>query len=428
MVGYNHAFGLIAMSKFIDKCIHTLSGIWPLYGASFAMAITLSVWWTAMPFVVRDIGGTEAHVGYAWAANMLGYVCCLLLAATVPRELNPKHTTRTAAAIMFSSAVVMGIVVRRALCGQQALGNPTLIWTMIAAGTVAGAAMSLFWPFIMSWVSEDFEGPALNRRLGTYNGTWSSAAIIGPLIGGVLVETNTLLPIVVASFCLLVCLMLLSMAHDGSLRTSLFEQGSETATVEHADRAILMKYRWMARIALFCAWACLGVSRSQFALLFTGMGYSETWFGIVIMVFGVCNFSVLIAAGRCAFWHFRPVLLVGVQVLLSMSLLLIIYGHSLSVFVLAFVIMGCGFGFAYSSHLYYGTSASKKRSLQMVIHEITLSAGIIIGSGTGGYLAKNVGRYSPYWFAVAVFGVGLVAQIVIYLTIPRTNPRAQTGR
>lgn len=416
------------MSKFMDKYIHTLSGIWPLYGASFTMAISLSVWWTAMPFVVRDIGGTEAHVGYVWAANMLGYVCCLLLAGAVPRELNPKHTTRIAAAIMFAAAVVMGIVVQRALSQEQALGSGALIWTMIAAGTIAGAAMSLFWPFIMSWVSEDFEGPALNRRLGTYNGTWSSAAIIGPLLAGILAETNTLLPIVVASICLLACLTLLSMARDGSLHTSLFKQTTtEATTVESVERAVLIRYRWMARIALFCAWACLGVSRSQFALLFTDMGFSETWFGIIITIFGICNFSVLTAAGRCAFWHFRPILLFGVQALLSASLLLIIYGHSLSVFVLAFIIMGSGFGFAYSSHLYYGTTASKNRSLQMVIHEITLSAGIIIGSGAGGYLAKNIGHYSPYWFAVAVFGAGLIAQIIIYLTAPRTNPHVKNS-
>ena len=417
------------MLKFMGRHVQALSGIWPLYGASFTMAISLSVWWTAMPFVVRDIGGTQAHVGYAWAANMLGYVCCLLLAAATPGELNPKHTTRTAAAIMFAAAVVMGIAVRRALSQEQAFGDPVLIWTIIAAGTVAGAAMSLFWPFIMSWVCEDFEGPTLNRRLGTYNGTWSSAAIIGPLMAGILVETNTLLPIVVASVCLLACLTLLSMARDGSLHTSLFQQTTaEVVTAECVERAILIRYRWMARIALFCAWACLGVSRSQFALLFTDMGFSETWFGIIITIFGICNFSVLTAAGRYAFWHFRPILLLGVQVSLSMSLLLIIYGHSLPVFVFAFVIMGSGFGFAYSSHLYYGTTASKNRSLQMVIHEITLSAGIIIGSGAGGYLAKNVGRYWPYWFAVAVFSVGLIAQIIIYLTAPRTNPQARTSR
>lgn len=403
------------MLKLVNRYIQAVVSFWPLYGAAFAMAICLSVWWTTMPFVVRDIGGTEAHVGYAWAANMLGYMCGLLLAGAIPRELNPKHATQTATAVMFGAAVVMGLVVYRMLADNPDTGDLVSIWIVIAAGAVAGVAMSLFWPFIMSWVSADFEGPALNRRLGIYNGAWSGAAIMGPLIGGVLVDANTLLPIAVASGCLLICLMFLAAARDGSIHARLFEQSAEAPTTGGVDRAVLVRYRWVARIALFCTWTCLGVSRSQFALLFTGMGYSETWFGIIITVFGICNFSVLTAAGRYAFWHFRPGLLLGVQALISVALLLIIYGQSLWIFVLAFVLMGCGFGFAYSSHLYYGTSTSKKRSLQMVIHEMTLSAGIVVGSGAGGYLAKNVGTYWPYWFAIAVFFVGLAAQTTILL-------------
>ncbi len=56
---------------------------------------------------------------------------------------------------------------------------------------------------------------SLNPRLGTYNGTWSAAAIMGPLIGGVLVEMNTLGLIVVGVACLAVCFVLLCLAHDG---------------------------------------------------------------------------------------------------------------------------------------------------------------------------------------------------------------------
>ena len=68
----------------------------------------------------------------------------------------------------------------------------------------------------------------------------------------------------------------------------------------------------MARIALFSSWACLGVNRSQFALLFTDIGFSETWFGVMVTIFGVCNFAVMMAVGRCAFWHFKTTLLLAV--------------------------------------------------------------------------------------------------------------------
>ena len=71
------------------KPVNALNGVWSLYGGAFMMAIALSVWWTAMPFIIRNIGGNEGHVGYAWAANMLGYVVCLLLAGLALGQYNP---------------------------------------------------------------------------------------------------------------------------------------------------------------------------------------------------------------------------------------------------------------------------------------------------------------------------------------------------
>ncbi len=405
-------------------------GVWPLYAAAFAMAIGLNVMWTAMPFIVRNIGGSEEHVGYAWAANMLGYMLCLLCAAALlswgiltESHLNARRATRTSAAAMFLATGVMIVVIWHAIAHNR-LGSPLLIWTLIGAGTLAGAAMSLFWPFLMAWVSADYEGAVLNRRLGTYNGMWSGAAIMGPLIGGALVEMSTLGPIATSAMCLGVCFVLLSLAHDESATVSVLAQPADVPDVR-LDPATLVCFKWMARIALFCSWACIGVSRSQFALLFTGMGFSETQFGILVTIFGIFNFLTLTGAGRVGFWHFKPALLFGVQVILVFSLLLIIFGRTLSVFVPAFVIMGFGFGFAYSSHLYYGACGSKKRSAPMAIHEVTLSLGVVIGSGAGGYLCKNVGTYAPYWFAVGVLALGLVAQGIVWAMLKPARPWQQ---
>ncbi len=404
------------MIKIYSKRIReALVNVWPLYGSAFAMATSLSVLWTAMPFIIRDIGGTEEHVGYIWAFNMLGYMLCLLLAAVILGHLAPRHATRASAAAMFLATFVMVIVVYYAIARNQ-IGRPALIWTMIATGTLSGTAMSLFWPFLMSWVSADFEGPVLNRRLGTYNGMWSSAAIMGPLIGGVLVDMSTLGPVVAGAVCLAVCFVLLCLAHDGSAGSAASVQPVDAPEISF-DHGLLLRFKWMARIALFCSWACLGVTRSQFALLFTSLGFSETQFGIIITIFGICNFLVLTTAGRLAFWHFRPVLLLSVQGILALSIFMIIFGRSLWAFVPAFVIMGSGFGFAYSSHLYYGACGSKKRSTQMAIHEVTISLGVIVGAGAGGYLSGNFGIYWPYWFSIVVLVLGLIAQVAVWILL-----------
>ncbi len=392
-------------------------GVWPLYGAAFAMATALSVLWTAIPFILRNIGGTEDQVGYALAANMLGYLACLLFAAAKLGHLNPRHTARRASAAMFVATSVTLVTVYQAVANEK-YGSDVLIWTIIGAGTLAGGAMSLYWPYLMSWVSADYEGAVLNRRLGTYNGMWSSAAILGPIIGGALVEWRTLAPVAVSVGSLAVCFVLLHLAHDKSAGTAASSKSNNTPETQY-DRGLLLRMKWMARISLFCSWLWFSVARTQFALRFTEMGYTETQFAVLMATFGICNFLMLTGAGRVDFWHFRPVLLLTVQVAHAVSVLLLAFGGTLWAFAPSFVIMGSAFGFSFSSHLYYGTCGSRKRSKQMVIHESTISVGVVIGSGAGGYLARHFGLDHAYQFVLIVLALGVTAQGAIWVFLGR---------
>lgn len=43
--------------------------------------------------------------------------------------------------------------------------------------------------------------------------------------------------------------------------------------------------------------------------------------------------------------------------------------------------------------------------------------GVIIGSGSGGYLVREFGVYSLYWFAVAIVAFGFLAQLVVLVIV-----------
>jgi hypothetical protein len=388
---------------------------WPLYGAAFATALSLSVCWTAMPFVLHAMGGSEAHVGYAPAANSLFYLVALLLTGSLLGHLNVKHATRAAAiwALLATCAMVFAVVASR----SGTTGYLVWIWTIIAAGGMGGASMALYWPFLMSWVSSDYEGQELNRRFGRYNGCWSGGALVGPLIGGWLVGIHPVLPLAAGVGCFFASFVLLCFARNHGVQSDGAAQAGNNTEGPLPDARLLGAYRWASRVAMFCAWASFAIARSQFALLFKGFGYSEPQFGVFLTIFAVCNFLALIGAGRWAFWHFRPGLLFTAQLTLLVPLLMIVYGRTLTVFYPAAVILGLTFGFAYSSHLYYGASTSRKRSVRMAIHEIVISVGITVGAGTGGILAKNVGAYAPYWFAIGTVVLGAVVQAAIYFAL-----------
>ncbi len=386
---------------------------WPLYGAAFAAGLSLSVAWTAMPFVLSAMGGTKAHVGDAPAVNILAYMGALLVTGSWLGHLDVKWATRAAALTAMLSAALMTLTVLGSGL-YPAVDSRVWVWLTIAAGGLGGAAMALFWPFLMSWVSASYEGLDLNRRLGRYNGSWSGGAVIGPLIGAWLVERGTLWPMLAAVLCFLTSFLLLGLAHNGKgpLRIPVPARG---APAPACDARVLADFRWMSRIALFCGWACFAIARSQFALQFTSLGYSKSQFGVYLTTVASCNFLALIASGRWAFWHFRAGLLIGAQGMMLAALFMIIYGRALGVLQLSAVVFGVAFGFAYSSHLYYGASASNKRSVRMVIHEIVISLGVTAGSWPGGHLAQHVGPYAPYWFAAGLVGAGILAQTAIHI-------------
>ncbi len=401
------AFESCLLMNDLNKTTHR---VWPLYGAAFMMSITANSWWTSMPFIMRNIGGSQSHVGYAWAANMFGYLVCLLLMGIFLGSHNPRNTTRLASGIICLSTVLVGVIIY-IIFNQNMKGNLALIWAVIALGAAAGGATSLYWPFLMSWVSEDLEGPALNQRLGAYNASWSGALLMGPLIGGTLVEYSNLLPAIFVSSGLIICFLFLTFSTESKFHKVLMGD-EQSKNNNNQDMENILRFRWIARIGLFSAWACIGLARSQFALLFTELENTETMFGVLITIFGICNFASMTLVGRFHFWHFKFSLLFAAQAMLAVSLVLIIMGKTLSVFILLFIIMGLGFGFIYSSHLYYGTCGAKKRSVQMAIHEGTISLGVVIGSGSGGLIAANFGTYKPYWFMLALVGIGFLAQIV----------------
>jgi MFS family permease len=385
---------------------------WPLYGAAFMMAISLSVAWTAMPFVLSYMGGTPAHVGYAPAVNNLAYMIALLVAGSRFHHLRVRRTTLSAATVALTATAVMSLCVLWTEFHADARGL-IWIWTLIVAGGVGGGAMALYWPFLMSWVSADYEGRRLNRRFGRYNGAWSGGAAIGPLIGGGLFEVNAVLPLLAAAASVLLSLLLLSFGRDGSAgKTGGAPAGGVPETAY--DMRLLADCRWMSRVALFSVCASFAILRSQFALVFRDLGYTESQFGMYLTIYALCNCAALMAAGRWAQWHFKPALLLVGQAVLLVVLLLTIYGRTLSVFIVSSVLLGAAYGFAYSSHLYYGASASRRRSARMAIHEIAISLGLTIGSFAGGYLAEHVGLYAPYWFGVGLVGLGAGTQMVIY--------------
>jgi len=294
------------------------------------------------------------------------------------------------------------------------------VWLMMGMALLIGVSMAFFWPYLMGWLSIGHEGRDLNRRLGMFNMAWISGGIISPWVGGVLVERSSLLPLVAAEVGMVLCLVAVSFVR-GEIGESA-GQGNNSVP-DDCNEALLLRFRWIARIGLLCALVCVGLVRTQLGLLLVGplLGYSESDFGKVITVVSLAYFAVFAAVGKWHFWHFRIVVLIGAEILVVLSMVIILASSRLWEFFAAAAVLGTSASFIYASHLYYGVSGSKRRSRRMAIHETTQALGVVVGSLAGGYLYVNISGYAPYWFGIVFLGVGFVAQIIVWFALKPTD-------
>jgi predicted MFS family arabinose efflux permease len=121
--------------------------------------------------------------------------------------------------------------------------------------------------------------------------------------------------------------------------------------------------------------------------------------------------------GKSYWWHYKKIPFVVGATAILISMLIILLSKTVALQFLAAAITGICYGFAYSSHQYYGVSGGKKRLGLMAIHEIILGIGVATGALCGGILSDNFGRYMPYKCASMLILAAAITQIILWLSL-----------
>ncbi len=390
----------------------------PLYVAAFFQAGAGGIWFVAMPFVVKRLGGTDTQLGLCLGLWFVAYLIGCLTAGGILDRFNARNAVRFGAAAnaVINTGILITVIIARGSDSPVAL-----LWLIIAFSALSGLLTAFFWPPLMGWLSTGYEGPELNRRLGRHNTAWSFGALVTPYFGGLLVERSSTWP-----FAAIIVLMLFSFsaitlgkgpgARNASNDANRGPVGLGRIPLDVAPE-LLGRFRWMARIALLTAFVCIGLVRTQLAVLFRyELGFTESQYGTAMMIMCLAGFVIFVTAGKWHQWHYKLFIFVAGQLLLLASMLMILKGSSLSILFAATALVGAGQAFMYSSHLYYGVSGGTRRSGRMAIHEFLLSAGFVIGSLAGGFLSDHFGPFMPYRFGLTVVALGLCIQLAIWFT------------
>jgi MFS family permease len=369
----------------------------------------------ALPFIVKRLGGTDFDVGLGIGLGFGGYMTALvasLLGWIRLERFNIKRVVQCGTCVIMVIPVLGYLTVTAAEKGY--LGE-SAIFILIGLATIQGLAAVMFWPRVMNWLSVGHEGRELNRRLGVFNVVWSFSGMVGPYIGGYLVEVNSRVPIIVGIVISGLSFVVVSFAGKPGKGGAAGVNNGDGNRMEAMEVLLRRRFMWMSRVGLLISFICIGLVRTPLPLLFKeNLGFSESNYGATVMIMSAAVFVVFFAAARTHWWHYVMWIFLVTEGMLLLSMGLILNGERLGVLFAAAGLAGGGQAFLYASHLYYGISGAENRQRRTMIHETTLCLGMLIGSLAGGYLSENVGPYSPYWFGFCVVVGGLGAQLVIW--------------
>jgi MFS family permease len=380
-----------------------------IYMAAFFMSFYGGIYIVTLPFIITSVGGTDKDLGLCASMGFISYLIgCITLGPRLDRFNSRRLAQIGSGLITISVSSLLAIV----LLNTYGYKLPRPVLLVIIPATISGFLTSIYWPPIMGWLSAGREGKDLNRKLGIYNMSWSGALAISPFVGGLLIGWSLAGALCAAMVCVAAAFAAVTLAHPPQIQDD--KQNVNNPQPEKATYQ-LEQFRWISRIALFTVFTCVGLMKTQFAMLLTEeMHLPKSHFGSLTAIMWLFTCMIFFAATKIHSWHYKIVPTIFAQVSVLLSMLIIITCSFANAFYIVAVLIGLGQGFIYISHQFYAASQSTKRSGSMAVHEILLSAGQILGFIAGGYLAAYFDRrFLPYWFGFCVVVVGLVAQMIV---------------
>ena len=147
--------------------------------ATFVAFLDATVVTVALPAIGRDLGGTgeQALVLQQWVVD--AYLVMLGALILVAGSLSDVHGRRRVLAVG-----LVGFAVASAACALAPTGP-----FLVVARAVQGIAGALLVPSSLAMIVSAFDGEAQGRAIGRWTAWTGMAGLLGPFVGGLLVDT-----------------------------------------------------------------------------------------------------------------------------------------------------------------------------------------------------------------------------------------------
>ena len=371
---------------------------WVLNVASFVAQLTIAMVNLAMVYHLRGFFHLTADkIGIAASISTSAYLLFCIFLAPYTIHFKPRNLVEVS---LLGMAVSVGFFATTT--------NLALAYVSLA---FYGAFMSLLWPQIEGWFSRGKEGAQLSHVSNAFNFSWSSGVGVSSFVAGVLVERSTTLPffVSIALFLLVFLLIATSSALVPGIKAMKSEKEENRDTDKVDESTPLRFYCWIGVIILYTG---MSVILTIFPLYAQDvLLISESFTGLLLLFRGVATCVSFLLLGKFGFWHFKKRYIFLVQIFFALSCLVLTGFSSMVAYGIFFLLFGILFATAYAQSMFHGASGSIHRSHRMIVHEVLLTVGTIVGAVLGGYL------YETFSFAIVLLSIGVGTLVVVFFEL-----------
>jgi MFS family permease len=287
------------------------------------------------------------------------------------------------------------------------------VWVVFVALGFYGLFMSLLWPPIESWLTRGKEGKELNATTSVFNFSWSFGAGLSPFIAGLLVEKSTTLPLIsgIIVFLAVYVLIAITTRMIPGIRAMKSEHQTNHEEIRD-DRSTPLRYLcWAGVVTGYIAISVIMTIFPLYAL--DKLHLSESRVGLLLLIRGFTTCMMFVYLGKVSWWQFKKPVILGSQIFLALICIAGTQIDTLAAYSVLFFLFGAGYAMIYTLSIFHGASGSINRSQRMVVHEIMLTIGAIVGSSLGGTV------YQHFSFDRVLFYCALVVMIPVVFEVLR---------
>ncbi len=269
-----------------------------------------------------------------------------------------------------------------------------------------GLSMSMLWPQMESWITRGKEGKELNKATSGFNLSWSFAAGCATYIGSFFITKGASIGLFsgVVSLLSAVALLIIVSLSVPALR-AVKGEAEAVKEIEGEDHSTVLRfYSW---IGVGIVYVVLSILNNVFPIYGTGLGFNAKVVGFLLLVRGMTTMVTFIVLGKTNWWQFKISLILLCQGALALCCFLAISTQNAIVFGLIFFFIGILVAFLYDFSIFHSASGAINRNSRMIIHEVVLNVGSVLGSLFGGSL------YEFFGFSFLLLTLGIAVLVIV---------------